>query len=63
MILKIKLALLALLLLFIALIVLTKIFWGFMAWLLTALYVFAAALALIVGVGFVIYIFVRRSRL
>lgn len=60
---KVKLALLALAGLFLAYIVLTVIFWGFMAWLLAALYILAAALAVILGVGFGIYIFVRRGRL
>ena len=60
---KVKLALLALAVLFLAYIALTVIFWGFMAWLLAALYVLAAALAVILGVGFGIYIFVRRGRL
>ncbi len=62
-ILKVKLAMLAVLLLFVAYIVLTVIYWGFMAWVLAALYVFAGALALILGAGFGIYIFVRRGRL
>ncbi len=60
---KVKLALLALAVLFLAYIALTVIFWGFMAWLLAALYVLAATLAVILGVGFGIYIFVRRGRL
>lgn len=63
MILKVKLGLLALPLLFVLFIVLTVVFWGFMAWFLAALYVFAGAIAVILGAGFGIYIYVRRSRL
>lgn len=60
---KVKLTFLALAVLFLAYVALTLIFWGYMAWLLAALYVLAAALAVILGVGFGIYIFVRRGRL
>jgi hypothetical protein len=60
---KVKLALLALAVLFLAYVALTVIFWGIMAWLLAALYVLATTLAVILGVGFGIYIFVRRDSL
>jgi hypothetical protein len=60
---KVKLALLALAVLFLAYVALTVIFWGIMAWLLAALYVLATTLAVILGVGFGIYIFVRRGSL
>ena len=60
---KVKLALLAISILIVALIAATVVFWDLMAWVLTALYVFAGALALLLGTGFGVYIFVRRGRL
>ena len=59
---KVKLALLAVVLLFIAYIVLTVVFWGVMSWLLAALYVLGGVLALILGLGFGAYVVVRARR-
>ena len=59
---KVKLALLGLLLLFVALIAVTAVFWGVMSWLVAAMYVLTGALALILGLGFGVYVVVRGRR-
>lgn len=59
---KVKLALLGLLLLFVALIAATAVFWGVMSWLVAAMYVLAGAVALILGLGFGVYVVVRGRR-
>jgi hypothetical protein len=59
---KVKLALLGLLLLFVALITVTAVFWGVMSWLVAAMYVLTGAVALILGLGFGVYVVVRGRR-
>ncbi|HJN40167.1 MAG TPA: hypothetical protein QGH28_08320 [Chloroflexota bacterium] len=59
---KVKLALLGLLLLFVVLIAATTVFWEVMSWLVAAMYVLAGAVALILGLGFGVYVVVRGRR-
>jgi hypothetical protein len=59
---KVKLALLGLLLLFVALIAVTAVFWGVMSWLVAAMYLLTGAVALILGLGFGVYVVVRGRR-
>ena len=59
---KVKLALLGLLLLFVVLIAVTTVFWGVMSWLVAAMYVLAGVVALILGLGFGVYVVVRGRR-
>ena len=51
------------LLLFVMFVVLTIAFWGFMSWVVVALYVFVAFLAALLGVGFGLYLVIRRRKL
>ena len=51
------------LLLFVMFVVLTTAFWGFMSWVVVALYVFVAFLAALLGAGFGLYLFIRRRKL
>ena len=59
---KVKLALLGLLLLFVVLIAATTVFWEVMSWLVAAMYVLAGVVALILGLGFGVYVVVRGRR-
>ena len=51
------------LLLFVMFVVLTIAFWGFMSWVVVALYVFVAFLAALLGAGFGLYLVIRRRKL